>query len=633
MRSSAIAVLILSAVCGPAWAETPSGQEFDWKPWRSLPVQDGGRQKPLDSLAWETWRMIGNRTRFVDPETDQKLDATAIYVAMLLDWQGWDKTSSAHAMPQDAKNPHGQAGATGPCTGMGKSTARQPDKWDRCALILVDSPALRKALGLPEDQKYISPLDLSQAEFRDPHSQTAKPFLSWTQGFTRRNEPALSNIEKQAVELAGRLRTYQDHRAGQRLDVVPIPDSEDKQWASLSYLMRAPLNERTDPSGALRQIKDKFQKVRQAYLSKSPEAFSEASAAFLAAASELGPQLGEYPSQQKIDLEVAYNHWVPFRFAWGFTLIACFCVLISMGSGWRPLYGASFVAYGAGLVAMLVGFVMRVSISGRAPVTNMYESVIYVGLGVAVLGLVFELIYQKRFILVAASVVSTLTLILADNCPALLDPSLQPLQPVLRNNFWLVTHVMTITLSYAAFALALGLGDITLTYCLIGSTNRDAIAALSRFTYRSVQVGVVLLAVGTVLGGVWADYSWGRFWGWDPKEVWALIALLGYVAVLHARYVGWVTHRGLAALSVICFSLVVVAWYGVNFLMGAGLHSYGFSGNGGQVYVGSAILVQFLYVMVALMRSGQSEPGDRAVEDHDLHASRLPEETLTEPRV
>jgi len=104
---------------------------------------------------------------------------------------------------------------------------------------------------------------------------------------------------------------------------------------------------------------------------------------------------------------------------------------------------------------------------------------------------------------------------------------------------------------------------------------------------------------------VWADYAWGRFWGWDPKEVWALIALLGYLALLHSRYVGWVGQFGLAAWSVFCFSLVVVAWYGVNFVLGAGLHSYGFGG-GGQEYVGAVLLLQFAYVGAAGLRYGRT---------------------------
>jgi cytochrome c biogenesis factor len=117
---------------------------------------------------------------------------------------------------------------------------------------------------------------------------------------------------------------------------------------------------------------------------------------------------------------------------------------------------------------------------------------------------------------------------------------------------------------------------------------------------------VLLLAVGIMLGGVWADYSWGRFWGWDPKEVWSLVALLGYLVVLHSRFAGWVGHRGLAALAVACFAFVVMAWYGVNFVLGAGLHSYGFGG-GGQAYVYAAVVLQLAYVAVALLRSADAE--------------------------
>jgi ABC-type transport system involved in cytochrome c biogenesis permease subunit len=97
-----------------------------------------------------------------------------------------------------------------------------------------------------------------------------------------------------------------------------------------------------------------------------------------------------------------------------------------------------------------------------------------------------------------------------------------------------------------------------------------------------MQVGVLLIAAGTILGGVWADYSWGRFWGWDPKEVWALITLLIYLVPLHGRFAGWVSTFGLVFASVVCFLSVVMAWYGVNFVLGVGLHSYGFVEGGSQ---------------------------------------------------
>ena len=201
---------------------------------------------------------------------------------------------------------------------------------------------------------------------------------------------------------------------------------------------------------------------------------------------------------------MAFNHWVPFRFAWVLTLMAALFTLLSLGTRWKPFRFAAMAAFGAGLLAMLVGFGMRIAISGRAAVTNMYESVIYVSLGVAVIGLVLELMYRKQVIFATAALIATITLILADNCPVVLNPDLQPLNPILRSNFWLVTHVMTIMLGFAAFAVALGIGNLTLGYYLVGSKNRDAVEALSQFNHRTLQVGVFLLAVGTVLGGVWA---------------------------------------------------------------------------------------------------------------------------------
>jgi ABC-type transport system involved in cytochrome c biogenesis permease subunit len=113
---------------------------------------------------------------------------------------------------------------------------------------------------------------------------------------------------------------------------------------------------------------------------------------------------------------------------------------------------------------------------------------------------------------------------------------------------------------------------------------------LANFIYRTMQVGVLLIAAGTILGGVWADYSWGRFWGWDPKEVWALITLLIYLIPLHGRFAGWINTFYLVAASVFCSMSVVMAWYGVNFVLGVGLHSYGFVEGGGQLSVGAVCL-------------------------------------------
>jgi ABC-type transport system involved in cytochrome c biogenesis permease subunit len=187
-------------------------------------------------------------------------------------------------------------------------------------------------------------------------------------------------------------------------------------------------------------------------------------------------------------------------------------------------------------------------------------------------------------------------LVLTDLAPTVLDGSIHPLEPVLRSTFWLSTHVLIITISYAAFFLAFALGDLVLFFYLKDEEKYSAqIRQGVQSIYRAMQIGVVLVAAGTILGGVWADYSWGRFWGWDPKETWAFITLLGYLAVLHGRLAGFIKNFQLAACAIVTFSLVIMAWYGVNFVLGAGLHSYGF-GAGGVEYVTGFVVLHLLYV-------------------------------------
>jgi ABC-type transport system involved in cytochrome c biogenesis permease subunit len=116
-----------------------------------------------------------------------------------------------------------------------------------------------------------------------------------------------------------------------------------------------------------------------------------------------------------------------------------------------------------------------------------------------------------------------------------------------------------------------------------------------------IQLGVFLITAGIILGGIWADYSWGRFWGWDPKETWALIADVGFIAILHARYTGWLKDFGVLAASCIAYLLVIMAWYGVNFILAAGLHSYGFS-SGGALVVSIFVSAQLILFAAAILK-------------------------------
>jgi len=589
MRYAAAIFVAWLIFAAPALAGPSANGTFDWEPWLYVPVQDGGRYKPLDTLAQETLRTIANQASFVDPATHARLDGGALYLALLFDWQD-----------------DGQALDPQSSTLTEHLLGHKADKWDRAPLLRIDHVALRSALGLPQNQKNISPLDLATTKLRDAHTGRETPFLVWARSLAHDEEGGLSPFDREALELAGNFWAYREHRTGRRLLLLPLKGEEHEQWLSLAGLLRPTFDDATDPTGALRKAQQQFQQARAAYRAGSADAFNQASAALIATLEQFGPQLGAYPNLRTINLEVAYNRWAPFRLAWVLTLLALLGVMGSIALRRKPLYAASLAVFGGAAVAMLVGFGMRAGISGRASVTNMYESVVYLALGTAVLGLILELVYRKHYALTAAAVIATLALILADNCPSVLDPSIRPLAPVLRSNFWLIIHVMTIVLSYAAFALALAIGDITLAYYLLRSADRAMIAVLSKFTYKCLQAGILLLVIGTILGAVWADYAWGRFWGWDSKEVWALVTLLVYLAFLHARHVGWVGDLGLAAWSVIGFSSVLMAWYGVNFVLGTGLHSYGF-GSGGQMYVAGVLLAQFVYVLAATLRAVQPQ--------------------------
>ena len=406
------AILLLTVIVAPSFAEDPAGPSFNYRAWRYLPVQDGGRRKPLDTLAWETFRTLSNRASFIHPETGRKLDATAWYLALVFEWKGWDERTTSHGRQE-----------------MDSPRTQESDAWDNTALVRLESLELERALGIAEGQKFISPEELGQSTFRDPATKKQFPFLYWAEMLEQKGERNLTPLERKGYELAGRLMLYRDLRAGRRWEVAPLKESTDQQWLSIADLMQANFDDTTDPTGQLRKAKDQFRQARAAYLSDSPDAFDQATTAFLATLRDLGPQLGVYPSEMTINLEVAYNHWAPFRFAWALTTLAALSMLASMATRWKTLYVTAVAAFALALVAMLAGFVMRISISGRAPVTNMYESVIYLALGTALLGLIFELTYRKGYVLTAAAAVATVALVLADNCPAVLDPSLRPCNP------------------------------------------------------------------------------------------------------------------------------------------------------------------------------------------------------------
>jgi ABC-type transport system involved in cytochrome c biogenesis permease subunit len=372
------------------------------------------------------------------------------------------------------------------------------------------------------------------------------------------------------------------------------------------------------PEQQATQVLDSYARLEKAYASGSAAEFDRASEDFMGALRHVSEEVGPYPGtdsindrvadlltgaapaapgEQLLELEASYDRIQPFQWAWILMLASLLLFATSLALRSRVFYAAGWMTFAGSLGYQLFGFFTRVTLSGRPPVSDMYETVIWVAFMSSIFALILELIYRRTVIILAGALVSTLGLVLADQLPLALDPKISPLLPVLRSNYWLTIHVLTIVSSYAGGTLAWGLGNIALTMLAFGTPRRELLKTLSQFTYRAMQIAVLLLAAGTFLGGWWAADSWGRFWGWDPKEVWALIALVCYVIPLHMRFIGWVKDFGLAVAAVLCYAAIVMSWYGVNFVLGAGLHSYGFGG-GGPWWVFWAGLINIEYVLV-----------------------------------
>lgn len=459
--------------------------------------------------------------------------------------------------------------------------------WSQQAIIYVPDQELKKTLGLDVDQPRFAPSLLA----------THKALLGLVQGAHGKQNP--SSLEREALLVMQRVELAQAILQGHVMAIVPPSADPAATW-----LAPADLSAMDSATSAL--VIEFF----KAFDDKDSTRFAKAAVALENALRTKGG--AAYPSQALLDMELLYNRIRPFRTAW-YLLVAAL-VLFGLGSMWGGLRYLGVGMAVASLLLQTAGLGMRTYISQRAPVTNMYESVVLVAWGALAFGLVMAWKYRGHTLAVAAMILSACTLVLADSVPTVLDPTIQPLTPVLRSNFWLTVHVITITLSYAAFALAMVLGHGWLVLNCRQDTERKR-ADLIRFLLANLRVGVLLLAAGTLLGGVWANYSWGRFWGWDPKEVWALIALLGYVGVLHASYTGWISDRGLAVGSIGGFLGVVMAWYGVNYILGSGLHSYGF-GSGGATWTAfyAGFEAIFVVVMVLAGASPAAPPADATSE-------------------
>jgi cytochrome c-type biogenesis protein CcsB len=265
------------------------------------------------------------------------------------------------------------------------------------------------------------------------------------------------------------------------------------------------------------------------------------------------------------------------------------------------LFKRPYAALGLSTLTILLQIAhmaLRIFISGRAPVTNMYETVLFSGFVALTLGLIIGHFKKDTTFVYTGLMYNTCTLFMINFAGNMLSPNIGPLVPVLRDNFWLSTHVTCVVASYGALALSWVLANTALIKNRFFGIDKDQLKYYSELSYTCIKYGIVLLAAGVILGGVWADYSWGRFWGWDPKETWSLIVLCIYAAILHGRYTSWIPNSRFIPLCAGAFMSVMMAWFGVNYILASGLHSYGFS-EGGAIFLGTFFALQTLLILVS----------------------------------
>lgn len=260
---------------------------------------------------------------------------------------------------------------------------------------------------------------------------------------------------------------------------------------------------------------------------------------------------------------------------------------------------------GLSLIAQIILLTLRVMISGRAPVTNMYETVLFSGTGALLLGLTLGHFKKEQLYVYMGLFYNVLTLMMINFANGMLTATISPLVPVLRDNFWLSTHVTTIIMSYGALALSWILANTVLIKKRFGKITKAEENKNAEIIYTTLKWGTISLAAGIILGGVWADYSWGRFWGWDPKETWSLIVLCIYMAILHGRYTSWIRNDRFMIVTAAAFMSVMMAWFGVNYILASGLHSYGFS-EGGAIFLGTFFLSQILLIAATFSAKTQT---------------------------
>jgi ABC-type transport system involved in cytochrome c biogenesis permease subunit len=565
--------------------QTPKDTNFAFSQFGQLPVVFNGRLKPMDSVA---------RNSLLEIREKQTLNTEP--------WKAWNENPKIISATEWLAN-----------------VMMNPAVADDWPVFRVDNPDLISLLKLPErdtakksDGKHYSwdqiqpSLDTLEKENDRVEKKEAASRTAYENAISKLHErlmlyAQLKNTVQPAdaqdwpAELAAfeqaipaGIAAAKAQQAGQEFDRTNLTAfAADISRFQFMANLEPPLILPPDASHDWRRVGDAlldaprgtpvdnfardYAKMAGALTANQPDQFN-------AALADLRSQL--VPTQagalSKARAEVFFNQMEPFYNAMVIYVLAGLLAVFSWFNLSETLRRSAVWLVGLAFAIHTTGLIYRMVLEGRPPVTNLYSSAIFIGWGAVLLGIVLEKFHRNGIGAVASSGIGFITLIIAHHL-ALEGDTMEMMRAVLDTNFWLATHVVAVTVGYASAFLA---GFLAVIYILRGVFTRTLDAAtgqsLARMIYGIVCFATLFSFVGTVLGGIWADQSWGRFWGWDPKENGALIIVLWNALILHLRWGGMIRERGLVNCAIIGNVVTSWSWFGVN-MLGIGLHSYGFT--------------------------------------------------------
>ncbi len=534
-----IAALGLLIACSALLRPVPTS-DLDAHRFANLPVSAGGRIKPMDTAARSMLMVAGGRQQV-------RTQAGTLTAAQFL-----------------------------------LELITNPGKVADLPVVRVDHPGALATLGLsPEDGGRIALSDIEPAW--EEVSQQAQRAASV--------EPRdRDGFQRAILQLHDRVNTLLAHAQMREPYAIP-PLAPEGQWRPFhEAFLDNHSTETPHPSVAY------LVAMMTAANEGDTEGFNSSIASYTELLDSSMPG-----TMSRIRLETLFNRASLFAGTTAVYVLAFIGVCVSFLLRSRAGPGRLAEGLRIGSLALLVSavavhtlaIVLRIYLQDRPPVTNLYSSAVFVGWAAALAGIFLERLYPLGVATLGAATIGAGTLIIAHNLGNDGD-TMQMMQAVLDSNFWLATHVIAITLGYSATFLA---GTIAAVYLiartLTNTITKDREKSLIRMVYGVVCFAMLLSFVGTVLGGIWADQSWGRFWGWDPKENGAALVVLINAIILHARWGGIIRARGIAALAVAGNIVTAWSWFGTN-MLGVGLHAYGFMDSASlwlAVFVGSQVLL------------------------------------------